>query len=466
MPAVNMFWLLIYFIMALLGIALVRFAGPLAIGADYRIEEKYEDADSGKLNVAYRILAPAVCCEFLMFLLVVMCNAFSAPGPTACCLPVLFYWVILGSMKYAKGTLRGTCVPFLCEAALSIILSLGFDHFVIGGYLGGQGIGILDSSSIATQFEIALFGVATCWISSLFMRVQFNVQRSCPNQDIIQYDGYSLRIDTGEAKLFSYEREFGELLPSRFKSDILLRSVFFAIMAIEDGNRPAFFRAAERIAARLDLAKTTGIMQQSSDVPLSDTDSVKLAIPYVEKMWNHYLAEYARSAEGVGGEAFRIYSGYYTYDYCALAQSISSHFGPFYGDYCGTRLLAAGAVFADVLAFEERQRYGLLPKSVSVPGSICAEESGWLSGGYCFWTDHETVTSCLAERVEGNCALKSNVDVGRAGIAEMTAKLRDHGSTVLSVRYIEGAAAIILCRCDDATLTSFIDADVWAVLDV
>lgn len=41
-------------------------------------------------------------------------------------------------------------------------------------------------------------------------------------------------------------------------------------------------------------------MQQTSDAPLSDMDSVKLAIPYIERMWDQFLVEFARSAEGAG----------------------------------------------------------------------------------------------------------------------------------------------------------------------
>ena len=43
-------------------------------------------------------------------------------------------------------------------------------------------------------------------------------------------------------------------------------------------------------------------------------------------------------------------------------------------------MLNADRVFCDVLEFEERQRYGLRPMTVSVTGSICAIELGWLSG--------------------------------------------------------------------------------------
>lgn len=93
-------------------------------------------------------------------------------------------------------------------------------------------------------------------------------------------------------------------------------------MAIEDGNRPEFIRTIERMAAHFHLANTTGIMPQTSDTPLSDRDSVKLAIPYIERMWDQFLVEFGRSAEGAGGDALRIFMDYYTYDYWTLSRAI------------------------------------------------------------------------------------------------------------------------------------------------
>lgn len=52
---------------------------------------------------------------------------------------------------------------------------------------------------------------------------------------------------------------------------------------IEDSNRPEAWRTLERIACLLGVAKTTGIMQQRSDSPLSDEESVLLAAGYIER---------------------------------------------------------------------------------------------------------------------------------------------------------------------------------------
>lgn len=351
---------------------------------------------------------------------------------------------------------------------MSLLISVAFDHFVIDGYLGGQGLDVLDNSSIAFEFELALFGVVTFWISTFFKRYQIrrsHVHSNAVPSYVVPSDsvfGYS-SIDTGEARLFAYEREYGDLLPQRFSNDLLLRSVFFTIMAIEDGNRPEFIRTIERMAAHFHLAKTTGIMQQTSGTPLSDMDSVKFAIPYIERMWDQFLVEFGRSAEGAGGDALRIFRGYYTYDYRMLSQAICNHFAPFYGDYCGTRLLNANRDFHEVLEFEERQRYGLLPKTVSAAGSICATELGWLSGEYCFWVDYNTVVSCLFKNDANGVKLRSKNNVNASQIAKTTSRLKELGVSVLGVKCIPGASATIVCNGDSSMISSAASSE-WMVV--
>lgn len=464
MQSVGFLLLAFYIVLSLSTISFVRYAGPIAIGSNYQIEERCGDNDSGRLNIAYRILAPTICCGVPVLVLVAICDAVSIPIPTLRILPAAFYWVFLAVIKHARHALKNYIVPFTAEALISILLSIAFDNFVIEGYINGLGIGVLDSSSIAFQFELAVFGVATCWISTSFTRAWVK----CYRLNLTSEQGGDLKygsiIDTSESRLFSYERKYGDLLPHRFERDILLRSVFFAIMAIEDGNRPTFVRSVERIAARLNLAKTTGIMQQRGCRPLSDEESVILAIPFVEEIWDRYLSEFARSSEGVGGGPFRIHSKYYEYDYFAMASSITSNFGLLYGDYCGTRLLNASGVFVEVLEFERRQRFGLLPKVISAPGQICAIESEWVSGEYCFWSDHDTIVSCLLDSNDDAIQLKSTQGIDEGTLTRITMRLRSLGAIVLSVKLINGAFASIMCLGDESVVLGAID-DNWTVLD-
>lgn len=464
MQSVSLFWLVTYFVLSFLSVGFVRFAGPLAIGSSYRVEGLDDDEDSGKLNVAYRILAPTICCEVPVFAFVVACESLSIAVPTLRFLPIVFYWVILGLRKQARGLLVGGIVPFLGQALLSLVLTLAFDSFVIGGYIDGLGISVLDNSSIAFQFELALFGVATCWISTLLLRARCytgDVTSNAPQDESHQYQG---PIDVSESRLFSYEKKFGYMLPKRFSSDILLRSLFFAIMAIEDGNRPSFIRSVERIASRFNLAKTTGIMQQASVVPLSDYDSVNLAIPYVEQMWDRYLLEFARTQGASEGCPIKFYSNYYTYNYDSLSRSLLNHFGPFYGDYCGTRLLNAQIVFREVLSFEVRQRYGLLPDEISAPGAISFMESEWFTGEYMFWSNYETATSSLIDKHEINLKLRRDGQVSKSSISRVTARLAEAGVIVLSVKHVEGATALISCYSESQIVHEVLDG-FWLVQD-
>ena len=71
------------------------------------------------------------------------------------------------------------------------------------------------------EFELALFGVVTFWISTFFKRYQIKRSRVrsyvIPSYVVPSYSVFNYSsIDTGEARLFAYEREYGDLLPQRF----------------------------------------------------------------------------------------------------------------------------------------------------------------------------------------------------------------------------------------------------------
>lgn len=203
MESVTLLWIVFYAFIGLFSIQFVRFAGPLAIGRQYTVDELYPTDESGRLNVAYRILAPTICCQLPVFIVATACDALSISGPSLRYLPTLFYWLLLGVTKHACGKLRYRTLPFLFEAFMSLLISVAFDHFVIDGYLGGQGLDVLDTSSIAFEFELALFGVVTFWISTFFKRYQIKCSSVRSYVDTPHPGfGYS-SIDTSETKLLA-----------------------------------------------------------------------------------------------------------------------------------------------------------------------------------------------------------------------------------------------------------------------
>lgn len=109
------------------------------------------------------------------------------------------------------------------------------------------------------------------------------------------------------------------------------------------------------------MAKTTGIMQQRSDEPLSDEESVTLAAGYVGRMWDAFLRAFARSGKGgYGPSAIRFGRDWYEYDYEEVKEALLESGADLYGDYCGSRVLDVRPVLERVISFEEGYSYGLL----------------------------------------------------------------------------------------------------------
>lgn len=458
-------WLTVYAVLALVTIVVVRKFGPDAMDTRYVIEEEY-DRETGPKNVAYRILAPMLCCGIAVFSLTMLAGFLSWPLPQWRVLPLVIYWFVLGIIKHARNRLIKYLLPFLAEAATSVAIACAFNWFVIEGYLRSEnGLEVFDNSSIAFQMEVALFWVIVSSISAAFVRISNRGTRTSPAAETHSKDEskYSCVIDTSEAKLFSFERKFGKLLPQRFQSDILLRCVFFSIMAIEDGNRPRLYRFVENVAARLGLAKTTGIMQQRGGKPLTDEESVIRAIPYVEDMWDHFLLEFARSSEGCQVHLkLQISAAYYEYDYQALSISLIRHFGKLYGDYCGTRCLNADQVIRDVLTFEENERYGFKPQRVCAPGSLCAMELGWLSGNEMYWRDASTVVSCLSRAERDAVTLRKDGNVNKHEVSRITELLKASKCRMYEVKYVEPAFARIICSGDHDVIAGIAAGD-WTI---
>lgn len=289
---VSTWWVLIYLLIGAATIPFVRYLGPVAI-REYTLEIEYDD-DISKANVIYRILSPALLSPCFVFLCEAVLCRFGAPIPTQRWMPTLFYWVILGVIKLLARINIVHPLAYIIEATCSVLLAFFLEHFVVSGYYS-LGIDILDQSNFAFQMEIAIFYVAVQIVITLATRYRYR----CTHDDNGKHKGPAsttsaepdsssgnrngMAIDTSEKTLFEYERKFGSLLPKRYSQDLLLRTAFFAIMAIEDSNRPVAWRTLERIACLLGVAKTTGIMQQQSDSPLSDEESVLLAAGYIER---------------------------------------------------------------------------------------------------------------------------------------------------------------------------------------
>ena len=465
MESIDVWWVLLYFLIAVITIPIVIYLGPVAI-RNYVLESDYDDT-TGKTNVIYRILSPVLCSSIFIIIIEALFNNLGAPAPAQRWLCSLFYWAILGIAKLLARKNVIHPIAYFIEATCSVLLATLLERFVIGGY-SSLGLAVLDQSNFAFEMEVAVFYVAVQMVVTIAARHRYRVSV------LANYGGsdntvastkerayasskhyYRAAVDTSEKNLFGYERRFGSLLSKRYSQDPLLRTVFFTIMAIEDCNRPETWRFIERIACSLGVAKTTGIMQQRSADPLSDEESVLLAVEYVEKMWDRYLETYAKSTRCSTGVHLVIGSGWYEYDYSLLADTLEKTFGSFYGDYCGTRLLDAGMVFHQVRRFEERNHYDLLPKTVMASGMIFSVETGWLSSPSSSWRDSHTIESVsMPGAVSSDRSRPNHYELFKAGatskdVTRCCDALKSQDCYVERVTFADGVMTIVKFACKE-----------------
>lgn len=393
------------------------------------------------------------------------------PLPQYRWMPTVIYWVVLLLYKAVRKINTEYLAVNVLEAVASIFIAVMGDWFVVDGYIQ-IGLPVFDQSSLAFQLEVALFYVIVEIAVSLACRYQYKTRSSISNTSICGKASntdapYDYRgVDVSEKRLFAYEREFGGFLPTEYKCDLLLRSVFFAVMAIEDYNRSAGIRAIERIAFRFGLAKTTGIMQQKGGKPLSDKESVVLASCGIKSMWDNFLRRFARTVGSDDDQVFSFGKGWYRYNYDLLKGTLCESFSELYGDYCGTRLLDADFVFREVVAFEERNRYGLIPRHVVCCGSLFPAESKWFHPKACYWKDWNTV---VCAEIDADSEMPVRLRLRASGllangdaIGAVIALMNSSKWAIDQVSVLESVVCCVECRGADEAIVPKLD-DGWDI---
>ena len=191
-------------------------------------------------------------------------------------------------------------------------------------------------------------------------------------------------------------------------------------------------------------------MQQKSDKPLSDDESVVLACQYIENMWDNFLSRFAKSEIAANHpERFSFSSTWYEYDYRVVAELLDTSFGKLYGDYCGTRSLPAEKVFKSVRLFYEGKSYGLMPKSIVVPFDLFPNESIWMSGGKLFWKTSYTVAQTLLPTRKGARRLYvyecSGAEATSENIAKLCSFISSTNASIQEISFIQGTYASVVC---------------------
>lgn len=123
-------------------------------------------------------------------------------------------------------------------------------------------------------------------------------EEKTPNNEIFEYSkAYLPEIKNRKRKYILkkyslFESQYGKAIDGISADDKSFKLVILSILIFENFNRPRIIRFFERLWVRVTNTKTTqGIMQTSSNKPLSDLDSVKNGTTYLFSKYTAYSKE-------------------------------------------------------------------------------------------------------------------------------------------------------------------------------
>ena len=366
---------LICLVIGLLCRPLIRVSGPRMLGADYHTRVvQYSFDHVGVSNIIYRIISPIVISYILVILLSAISSGIGCPWSLSVrWMPIFLYWIVqLLVVRLQSGELYPAWTVVF-QAMVSLLVAVYFDWVVVC-HLATSGISAFDQSNIGWQLLTGLFLVASQLILSGIVRGvnRYNSRlRAACGQHVYPDESSEgpVNLET-EKRLFKFLREYSDLLPDRFSSDVLLRALFYTVMLIEDSNRPAWFRSVERFLFRFGVAKSTGIMQVKSSIAFTDRESVVASLPLIEKIWDDFLIEGAQQKDVSLCPILSFSCDWYRYRYKELRTLAVQKSGLLYGRYCGTVSIDIQETFGEVLRFFDRAERFFPPERVVVRSKL------------------------------------------------------------------------------------------------
>lgn len=414
---------------------LIRFSGPRVLGLDYHTRiVQYKPDDTGTTNIIYRIISPVVI-SYIMVIALSSCSLVLGWHWSLAVrwMPILIYWIaqiLIVSIRI------GEIYPIwtvLIQALVSLMTAIYFDWVVICK-LPVSGITAFDQSNIGWQVLAGVFLAASQFIllgitrgvghyNSRLQRRYF--QRVYSNK----LAGKSFDQQT-ERKLYKFIREYGDMLPERFSSDLLLRAFFFTVMLIEDSNRPNWFRMVERAGFRFGIVKTTGIMQVKSQKVLTDRESVAASLPIIERIWNDFLVDAAHQHYDVS-PTISFSSSWYRYRYKELQEMAIQKGGLLYGRYCGTVLIDIRETLGEVLRFFDCAERFFSPEYVVVRSTLFSSFANIMpERELCFQADSLSIVPEAVPMSKAKVIVSTNENVSLEAIKGCVTTIENYGLVI------------------------------------
>ena len=447
---------LVCIVIGVMCVPLIRFSGPRVLGRDYRTRVvQYSYDGTGVSNIIYRIISPVVITYLLLILISLGSLALNRQWILAIrWMPIVVYWTIQAVLVSVRNGELYPVWTVLIQALVSLAVAVYFDWVVVCN-LPISGITVFDQSNIGWQVLTGLFLAAS-------QLVLFGIVRGVSRYNRRLQRSYYQRIGSDgvekspldpmtERKLFRYLREYDDLLPEKYHSDILLKAFFYTVMLVEDSNRPAWFRNIERIGFRIGIAKTTGIMQVKSEKALSDQESVALSIPIIEDIWNSFLTGGVRQSNQCFSPTISFSSQWYRYRYKELRDVAICKCGLLYGRYCGSASVDIRMSFCATLYFFDCIDRFFPPEYIVVKSNLFRSLAEIIPGReLCFHNDALSIMPELIPAMDFKTVISTTVPVA---LEEIKNKLEIIGclGTVIS---ISGRSEVAGC-----VITAFIEDD-------
>ena len=311
----------------------------------------------------------------------------------------------------------------------------------------------MDQSNIGWQFltgtflvisYIVLCGIVSA-VNRYYSKVGKRAQSGVFDYAINAYD---------EMKLYEYVRKYDHLLPERYHSDVLLKVLFYTVLTLEDSNRPSWFRTIERLFFWTGRVKTTGIMQVKSDRILSDEDSILLGSELIERIWNQFIVDFARTNVDRINPVFMFSSSYYSYEYASLKQGVIAQASKLYGKYCGTASYNICEVLRSTALFFENYHSYYPPRNVRVHSCLFQKSAELLPNRIlCFidgvlFVDPKTIPA-YPYSIRASLPLEA----GASSLLECV-KFLDRYSFVVSIDYLTSLHYTITAKTEDVSFLS------------
>lgn len=447
---------LLYLFIGLLCFPFTRFLGPKALRGEYHERlEQYSNDNAGIMNIIYRIIAPVVFSYCMLLGLFIVLNLIQVDWEFKIrWMPVLFYWIALIVNVSVKNAELYPLWTLLVQAFVSLCISIYFDWVVIDKF-PDKGIESLDQSNIGWQFltgtflvisYIVLCGIVSA-VNRYYSKVGKRAQSGVFDYAINAYD---------EMKLYEYVRKYDHLLPERYHSDVLLKVLFYTVLTLEDSNRPSWFRTIERLFFWTGRVKTTGIMQVKSDRILSDEDSILLGSELIERIWNQFIVDFARTNVDRINPVFMFSSSYYSYEYASLKQGVIAQSSKLYGKYCGTASYNICEVLRSTALFFENYHSYYPPRNVRVHSCLFQKSAELLPNRIlCFidgvlFVDPKTIPA-YPYSIRASLPLEA----GASSLLECV-KFLDRYSFVVSIDYLTSLHYTITAKTEDVSFLSSI----------